>query len=137
MQHRAKHGMLSLIEVAAEVQCKEIKILKNGSIKTIPDTDFDKTPRDGGPSVPELRAGLTCWLRQHRPELLQTKLQKYMADKGWSLLFTPPYSPKFQVGTRHSPIPVSSLLVHPAPIAPPTLTTRLCARACAGAACSR
>jgi hypothetical protein len=47
------------------------------------------------PSVDEMKKFLSGWLKQH-PELIITRTRRFMQEKGWRILFTPPLEPRSQ-----------------------------------------
>ena len=95
--HRKEHGDRTLVDIAIEVGCPSIRILRGtGQATTILQDKFSHDPRKGGPSVAELRGGLKAWIKHHKPRLLQTAMQARFEELGWDLIYTPPYSPKFQ-----------------------------------------
>lgn len=49
-----------------------------------------------GPSAEELKAATLIWLKANKPEALQSKVEAKFAQLGWSIVWTPPYCPKFQ-----------------------------------------
>jgi hypothetical protein len=49
-----------------------------------------------GPSSDELSAATTAWLKANKPEVLDSKVEKVFREKGWLIVWTPPYCPKFQ-----------------------------------------
>ena len=48
----------------------------------------------GGPTVKELPAATHQWLKENKPEALDSKVEKY--SWGWEIVWTPPYCPKFE-----------------------------------------
>ena len=49
-----------------------------------------------GPSSDELAAGTTAWLKANKPGVLDSKVEKAFRERGWFIVWTPPYCPKFQ-----------------------------------------
>jgi hypothetical protein len=49
-----------------------------------------------GPSSLELAKAALKWFQEHRPEVLWSKVERMFAEKGWKIIWTPPYAPKFQ-----------------------------------------
>ena len=91
----------NLVDLAKEFECPEIRVLRNEAVHTFTVDSLHKRPNKagtpgGGPTVEELRVGLKEWLLANKPSLLQTELQHKFEALGHRLLFTPPYSPKFQ-----------------------------------------
>lgn len=56
--------------------------------------DVPRFPK--GPSTDEMRDCLQKELERANPHLLFTRLMRRFAEKGWQLIFTPPYCPEFQ-----------------------------------------
>jgi hypothetical protein len=50
----------------------------------------------GGPTAKELTAATYKWLKENRPEALDSKVEKKFRELGWEIVWTPPYCPKFQ-----------------------------------------
>ena len=50
----------------------------------------------GGPSSVDLGIATTAWLKEHKPEALDSKVERLFREKGWKIIWTPPYCPKFQ-----------------------------------------
>ena len=50
----------------------------------------------GGPTSKELATATHKWLKEHKPEALDSKVEKLFREKGWKIIWTPPYCPKFQ-----------------------------------------
>ena len=48
------------------------------------------------PDVDDLKKSFLMWLATHRPELLDDKVQTYLASKNHEILWTPPYVPELQ-----------------------------------------
>lgn len=59
-----------------------------------PDGKIPRSPK--GPSTEEMRAGLKDHILAHHPALLHTRLMKKFDEKGYKLIFTPPYCPQYQ-----------------------------------------
>ena len=67
-----------------------------------------KVPRDGapgsvycrsgdeGPSSSELAEAVTAICKADHPYVLDSKVEKLFREKGWKIIWTPPYCPKFQ-----------------------------------------
>ena len=49
-----------------------------------------------GPSGPELAKATYDWLRAHKPYVLESRLEKEFNKRGWKIIWTPQYCPKFQ-----------------------------------------
>jgi transposase len=49
-----------------------------------------------GPSDKELTAATVLWLTANKPEALDSKVEALFREKGWGIVWTPPYCPKFQ-----------------------------------------
>lgn len=49
-----------------------------------------------GPSTKELQHATAEWLRDKCPEALDSKVEALFRKNGWGIVWTPPYSPKFQ-----------------------------------------
>ena len=49
-----------------------------------------------GPSDKELAAATVLWLTANKPEALDSKVEALFREKGWGIVWTPPYCPKFQ-----------------------------------------
>jgi hypothetical protein len=58
------------------------------------DTIYSRAPR--GPSSSELATATEAWLKQHAPEVLDSKVEALFRTKDWLIVWTPPYCPKFQ-----------------------------------------
>jgi hypothetical protein len=50
----------------------------------------------GGPSGGELLGATKKWLKANKPEALESLVELLFRDKGWKIVWTPPYCPKFQ-----------------------------------------
>ena len=61
-----------------------------GTVKTYRSSQFSLDERDGGPTLGLLRKTVKEYLSSH-PQINQTIPQQLMADKGYELLYTPPY----------------------------------------------
>ena len=48
------------------------------------------------PSVDELRAVCLTWFQKNKPDMCKPRLVVDLAQKGWHVLFTPPYCPDLQ-----------------------------------------
>jgi transposase len=48
------------------------------------------------PTVEELKLALVSYLKEHKPELLECKVESYLAGRGHKVLWTPPYTPDLQ-----------------------------------------
>ena len=48
------------------------------------------------PTVDELKVGFVMWLREHKPDVLRCKIEKFIEDDGGTVLWTPPYCPDLQ-----------------------------------------
>lgn len=57
-------------------------------------TVYARSPR--GASTDGLRAATEAWLKKNKPEALDSKPERIFRQKGWSLIWTPPYCPTFQ-----------------------------------------
>ena len=49
-----------------------------------------------GPTNKEMRADLYAHVLKHHPERLCTKIVKMFYERGWEVIFTPPYCPDLQ-----------------------------------------
>ena len=66
--------------------------------------DFDKesflkSARAANPFIPnkrELQVGMVEYIKENLPHLLECKVERIMADKGYHILWTPPYCPQLQ-----------------------------------------
>jgi hypothetical protein len=56
---------------------------------------YQKGP--AGPIGPELTAATFQYLTTHKPEALDSKVEKQFRALGWEIIWTPPYCPKFQL----------------------------------------
>jgi transposase len=43
------------------------------------------------------RAASTKWLKEHNPSALDSKVELLFREKGWEIIWAPPYCPKFQM----------------------------------------
>ena len=59
-----------------------------------PDWGIPRAPR--GPTLDEMKATLKSHLQASHPEWLKSDVQREFDSRGWTLIFTPPYCPKFQ-----------------------------------------
>jgi hypothetical protein len=48
------------------------------------------------PSVAEMKTGVVEYFKEHKPELLDCKFERFMQERGHIILWTPPYSPDLQ-----------------------------------------
>jgi len=55
-----------------------------------------KKTGEGGPSGDELALATRAWLMANKPEALDSKVEALFREKGWEIVWTPPYCPKFQ-----------------------------------------
>jgi hypothetical protein len=55
---------------------------------------IDNFPK--GPSPEEMRQALKAHVQAHHPGLFDTRIQREFRQRGWKLIFTPPYCPQFQ-----------------------------------------
>ena len=89
-----------------ELNLKTFKVSKTGKVFDVKTLESQrsrqgKIPRakkngGGGPSGKEMQAALHQLLLEKFPEKLQTRVEKWAADHGWTLIFTAPYKPKHQ-----------------------------------------
>ena len=49
-----------------------------------------------GPSEAELAAATVAWLKANKPEALDSKVEAMFRARGYGIVWTPPYCPKFQ-----------------------------------------
>ena len=49
-----------------------------------------------GPSEPELTEATVAWLKANKPEALDSKVEAMFRTRGYGIIWTPPYCPKFQ-----------------------------------------
>ena len=59
-------------------------------------TVYERKSRSGGISADELKDATIGWLKENKPEALQSKVELLFREKGWKIIWTPPYCPKFQ-----------------------------------------
>ena len=100
-------------------QCKFIQVVRGNTVHkfTVPKQEpaeykdhremgFD-APRSGkrsavyarypnSPSTEELQHPTQEWLKSERPEALDSKVEALFRENNWSIIWTPPYCPKFQ-----------------------------------------
>jgi transposase len=57
-------------------------------------TVYARSPK--GPSSAELAEATAQYLKAHCPQALESKVEKAFAERGWKIIWTPPYCPKFQ-----------------------------------------
>ena len=68
---------------------------------TFDEASFSMDKRKGGnrghpvPGVGEMKKFLSGWLKQH-PEQVVTRTRRFMQERGWRMLFTPPLEPRCQ-----------------------------------------
>ena len=55
---------------------------------------YARSPK--GPSSGELAGATAKYLKEHCPQALESKVEKAFAQRGWKIIWTPPYCPKFQ-----------------------------------------
>ena len=57
-----------------------------------------------GPSSKELAIAATRWYRANAPQVLNSKVEEAFRARGWKIIWTPPYCPKYQpsVGSRQA-----------------------------------
>ena len=60
------------------------------------DTVYERKSRSGGISADELKDATIGWLKENKPEALESKVELLFREKGWKIIWTPPYCPKFQ-----------------------------------------
>ena len=48
------------------------------------------------PTTEEMKYSIMAYLKNNQPELMECKVEKYLVDRGHSVLWTPPYSPDLQ-----------------------------------------
>jgi len=49
-----------------------------------------------GPSSTELAEFAETWLRKNHPEAVESRVEALFRKRGWCIIWTPPYCPKFQ-----------------------------------------
>ena len=54
------------------------------------------TPRGAVDLRRKSSAATTAWLKENKPEALDSKVEFIFRSKGWKIIWTPPYCPKFQ-----------------------------------------
>ena len=57
---------------------------------------WHKKSNGGGPSTEEVQEHLEAVVKKYFPARLLSSIEIYFQEKGWTLIFTPPYMPKFQ-----------------------------------------
>lgn len=57
-------------------------------------TVYERAPK--GPSTAELAQATATWLKTFKPDALASKVECLFAERGWLIIWTPPYCPKFQ-----------------------------------------
>jgi hypothetical protein len=57
-------------------------------------TVYARSPK--GPSSHELATATEKYLKAHCPAALESKVERAFGEKGWKIIWTPPYCPKFQ-----------------------------------------
>ena len=55
-----------------------------------------KSKGNDGASSEELYAATTDWLKANCPEALDSKVEREFRERGWKIIWTPPYAPRFQ-----------------------------------------
>ena len=81
--------------------CSAAKPLEVGDQKYDPtQPSFRETARAGNigqtAAMPALRTATIAWFRKHNPKMLESVLVTSFKERGWSVLFTPPYCPDLQ-----------------------------------------
>lgn len=62
-------------------------------------TDFKKRKTTRTPFIPtvdELQLGFAKWLKENKPEALECKVERLLKERGYDILWTPPYCPDLQ-----------------------------------------
>jgi hypothetical protein len=63
-----------------------------------PMTGEPATPKRGGnskgPTSDELAIATVKWLKENYPKALASKVERTFREKGWKIIWTPPYAPK-------------------------------------------
>jgi len=67
----------------------------DASHRVVPSHLFEAKRSEGGPSKDDLLAAVQKWLAEH-PEHNRTVIEQLMSDKGYSLVYTPPFCPEVQ-----------------------------------------
>ena len=76
-------------------------ILHRGEFVEIPFIPEQQLQRSGKKrphtaSVEELKFSFVTWLKRHNPRALECQVENYMEEKGYKILWTPPYCPDLQ-----------------------------------------
>jgi hypothetical protein len=63
-------------------------------------TVYERFRKSGGGSTSvELGGATTKWLKEQNPSALDSKVGLLFREKGWEIIWTPPYCPKFQMAS--------------------------------------
>ena len=68
----------------------------SGAEEEYKDTVYERKKSNTGISTEELLTATKKWLQEHKPEALQSPVELLFEAKGWKIVWTPPYCPKFQ-----------------------------------------
>jgi transposase len=77
------------------LELKEIEVSRNGKLMKFQAAEFNKKAPTG-PYASELKEYLQRHVQREYPELLKSEVEALFEEEGYSLLFTPPYSPRLQ-----------------------------------------
>ena len=87
-----------------------IKVPRGGAIRNFevdsPSVDIAsrRTSNNDVPSGDELCTATLLWFQENKPEMVRAKLVVTFEERGWVVLFTPPYCPDLQGNVRtHAP----------------------------------
>lgn len=58
--------------------------------------EFPKSRSDGGVSKAEVAEATRAYLKKFEPDKLIERVDNFMKDNSWALIWTPPYVPSFQ-----------------------------------------
>src|SRR5690606_22625135 len=86
-KHNLAHQLLDL-------EVSEL-ITVDDSHRTVPAHLFEAKRSEGGPSKDDLLAAVQKFLAEH-PDHNRTVVEQLMNDKGYSLIYTPPFCPEVQ-----------------------------------------
>ena len=59
-----------------------------------PGTVYCKGGNSKGPTSDELAIATVKWLKENYPKALDSKVERTFREKGWKIIWTPPYAPK-------------------------------------------
>jgi transposase len=90
-----KNNEDTLISVAKRLEVPSLTVMRDGVPMEFKADEFDKKGK-GALSVNEFKVSLHAWVKCHKPELLETELQSIFSKECFQLIYSPPYSPKFQ-----------------------------------------